>query len=224
MSPAADTQRSASAKSSKLGGKEFEETFKPKSRDGSAKEPEGKKGKKKKAGFPKLIIIIMIIVVLLGGAGTALYFSGMLNPVLAKAGLIKASPGISLADQQAALDKKAADLVAKESTLNELQKKLDAQQATAAASASAAAASPSVSPTFETLLTGLSTEKLTELQQVGSIYSKMDPTAAVAIMTKIYDTKQIAVIIYYMQPAVAALVLAKLDPTLAANVTKLLTN
>jgi flagellar motility protein MotE (MotC chaperone) len=43
-------------------------------------------------------------------------------------------------------------------------------------------------------------------------------------MTKIYDVRQIAIIIYYMRPASSAQVMAKLDPALAADVTELLTS
>ena len=222
MSPAAEDKK-ASGKAAKLGGKEFEETFKPK-KGASAKELEDpkSKGKKKKKKGPKPIIFIIVIVVLLGGSFAFLYLSGNLTKALSMVGLGPPQPSasVSLEEQQKALDQKAAELKAKEQTLTELQAKLDKQKAAQAS----AAASPSASPTFETYRAGLSAEKLAELKQVGSIYSKMDAAAAVTIMTKIYDAQQIAVIVYYMNPAAAALVLAKLEPALSASVTKLLTS
>jgi flagellar motility protein MotE (MotC chaperone) len=156
---------------------------------------------------------------LLAGAVAALYFSGNLNYVMGLVGLSKpaATATTTIEDQQKALEQQAADLAAKEEALSELQKKLDEQQA-----ALDAQSVPSPSPTFETVLAGLSEEKLSEIKQVGAIYSKMDPAAAAEIISKIYDTQHIAIIIYNMQPAASALVLAKLDPALAADVTTLL--
>jgi flagellar motility protein MotE (MotC chaperone) len=218
MSPAAEKQKTAQDRSGKLGGKDFEETFKPKGTTvKELEEPKGKK-KKKKSG-PKVLIIIIIIILLLAGSAAALYFSGNLNNVLSMVGLAPSTPSQSIEEQQAALDQKAAELDAKAQELDKLQLKLDAQQA-ALESASAA---PSASPTFEAILSGFSEEKLKELKQVGAIYSKMDPAAAAAIMLGIYDSTQIAVIVYFMQPAASALLLAKLDPSLAGDVTKIMT-
>lgn len=223
----------AEAKSNKLGGKEFEETFKPKSRDSIADkdiEDTGKKkknkkkdsGKKKKSGFPKLVLILMIVLVLIGGAGAALYFSGNLTTVFEAVGLTKPPEEVALEDKQAALDQRETALNEREKTLNELQAKLDAQQKALDDAESAAIASAEANRTFEEIRAGFSDEKLAELKQIGAIYSKMDAVAAAAIMTKIYDDQQIAVIIYYMQPAASALLLSKLDISLAASVTQLL--
>lgn len=233
MSPAADTQKSSS-KSGKLGGKEFEETFKPKSRDNvdendiedkkGKKGKKGKKDKKKKSGFRKIILILMIFIVLVVGAGAALYFSGNLNTIFETVGLTKPPAEITIEQKQAALDQREAALNEREQGLNDRQTQLDTQQKAFDDAQSAASASADANKPFEEILAGFSEEKLAELKQVGSIYSKMDATAAAVIMTKIYDDKQLAVIVYYMQPAASALVLAKLDPALAAGVTQILTN
>ena len=219
MSPGAGKQKKAE-------DKEFEETFKPKKGNIPEKLEDDKKGKKKKKkpGFIKILIIIGIIIILLGGAVTALYFSGILTPLLDMAGIhlqLPTNPGPSIAEQQAALDQRKTELDAREEELNKLKDKLDAQQTAldAAAEASAAAAA-----TLEGILSGYSEQKLAELKQVGSIYTKMDPAAAATIMTRIYDSKQLAVIIYYMQPAASALVMEKLDPGLAADITSILTS
>lgn len=224
MSPAKTIEKTSSARSDKTSGREFEETFKPKNREASPKNLDEGKGKKKKSGFPKIIIIILIIVILIAGAGGALYFSGNLNSVLSMVGLAKNTSGAAAADQQAALDRRKAELDAREQSLNDLQKKLNAQQETLDEKMSAAEASAAANRTFEEIRAGLSEEKLTELQQVGSIYSKMDPKAAAAVMTQIYNPQQIAVIIYFMQPAASASLLAKMDAPLAASVTQLLTS
>ncbi|UOO37327.1 hypothetical protein IZU99_08700 [Oscillospiraceae bacterium CM] len=220
MSPA-----STAGKPGKLGDKEFEEAFKP----GTKGVPADKVGKaKKKSPLVMVVIIVLIILVLIAGGVAGLYLTGNLNPLLQAVGLgslVDTSQG----DRAAALDAREAALNAREQALNDLQKQLDDQ---AAQSSTAPSTSPSgtdgqtttttSTQTLEELLTGLSTEKLTELQQVGAIYSKMDAVSAGAIMTKVYDAQQIAVIVYYMQPAAAALLLSKLDPQLAADVTKIL--
>lgn len=223
MSPAAEEQRSASSKASKLGGKEFEETFKP--QKGMDKNLEDKKGKKKKKSpLGKIILVFIILIVLVGGAGAALYFSGNLDSVFTAIGLPALSGGLTIEDQQAALAEREAALAEKEKSLTSLQEKLDAQQAALDEATSAAEASADANRTFEELLADFTEEKLTELKQVGSIYSKMEATAAAAILTELYEERQIAVIIYYMQPAAAALVLAQLDAALAASVTKIMTS
>jgi flagellar motility protein MotE (MotC chaperone) len=50
----------------------------------------------------------------------------------------------------------------------------------------------------------------------------MDAEAAAAIVSELYDAQQIAAICYSMQPQAAALMLEKLEPELAAEVTAIL--
>lgn len=251
MSPAADKQKGTSAKGGKLGGKEFEEAFKPNGKaaaEGAEGGKKGKKGKLDKAGKkkkPKILVVIIVILVLLvmvGGAGAFLYMSGNLNKLIDQ-GL--RAVGLQLISSQTASPSPSASTspdVAETSPGASPSPQASASISPVQPSASGALTSPGVSPTvspgvsasaspsagttqsFESLRSSFSDEKLTELKQVGTIYSKMDAAAAAAIMTKIYDVKQIAVIVYYMQPAASAQVLAKLDPTVAANVTKLMTS
>ncbi|NLT14726.1 MAG: hypothetical protein GXY05_10345 [Clostridiales bacterium] len=225
MSPAVEARRPSRA--AKLGGKEFEEAFKPKSRESTAKELEEKKGpekiQKKKSGFRKLIFIILALIILIGGAVAALYFSGNLNTVFEAVGLKKPEAMITLEERQAALDQRETALDKREQELGALQQKLEAQQKALEEAQSAASASAAANRTFEEIRSDFSEEKLAELKQVGAIYSKMDAAAAASIITSIYDAKQVAVIIYYMQPAAAALVLANLEASLAAGITKILT-
>lgn len=218
MSPEAESVKTAPSRSGKLGGKNFEETFKPnKAIARDLEEPKGKKKKKKSKG----LVIFLVIIVLLAGSGAALYFTGFLNDALAMLGLSKPSEGFTISELQAALDEKTTELEAAVKEINALQAELEAQQAQLD---SVAAAAPSANPSFETILAGFSEEKLTELKQIGTIYSKMDPAAAAAIMLGIYDSTQIAVIVYYMQPAASALLLEQLDPALAGDVTLIMTS
>ncbi len=226
MSPAVEARQMPGTR--KLGGKEFEETFKPKSRDSTVKALEDKndkkKSKKKKSAARKIIIFLMIIIVLVGGAGAALYFSGNLNAVFEAVGLKKTATAVTIEEQQATLIKREAELNEKEQKLAELQEKLDVRQKALEEAENAAVAEAAASRTFEESRSDYTEGKLAELKQVGAIYSKMDSAAAAAIMEAIYDEKQIAVIIYYMQPAAAATVMANMDANLAASVTKILTS
>lgn len=221
MSPA--DVKAASLKSTKLVGKQFEETFKPKKTD-NIKNIETVKGKKKKSVVKRLVIILVILIVLIGGAGAALYFSGNLDAVFTAIGLppLFDTGAITIEEQQAALDAREAALNAREKELSSQQETLAAQRQALDDDIAAAEASANANRTFEEIRAGYSEEKLTELKQVGSIYSKMDAEAAAAIITEMYDNRQIAVIIYYMQPAASALVMANLDPELAADVTEIL--
>lgn len=227
MSPAAEAAKRTS-KSAKLGGKEFEDTFKPKSRDSTAREledhKEKEKGKKKKSGLRKIIIILFVLIILVGGAVAALYFSGNLDTAFEAVGLKKPAALITIEELETALGQRETALNEKEKELGALQEKLDAQQKALDDAQSATSASAAANMTFEEIRSGFSEKKLSELKQVGAIYSKMDAAAAAAIITNIYDDQQIAVIIYHMQPAAAALVLANLDAQLAADVTKILTS
>lgn len=205
--------------------KQFAETFKPKkgnpNLEKTLKESTAKKSaKKKKKGFPKIIIILLILVLLIGGAGAALYFSGNLNGVLGMVGITLPAPdtGATLEEREAALDQREAELDKREKSLDLLESQLNEQQA----SLSENEDPEDVESTFEELLGGMSEQKLQELKKVGVIYSKMDPASAAAIMTEMYDTQQIAVIIYYMQPAASALALEAMDAEFAAGVTEIL--
>lgn len=222
MSPAAG--KTAAINTKTMGGKEFEETFRPKGGNivsgKLANEKTVVKKKRKKSVFIKILIILLALIVLLGGSVAALYFSGNLTAVFNLVGLQLPS-GPSIAERQAALDHREAELKAFEQSLNELAEELDARQAALEAAENTP---PVTETTFEEIRAAFSDEKLSELQQLGVIYSKMDPAAAAAIMTEIYDADQIAVIVYNMKPAAAALVLEKLAPALAADVTEILAN
>ncbi|NLA87653.1 MAG: hypothetical protein GX847_10335 [Clostridiales bacterium] len=224
MSSAAEAQRQYN--SSKLGGKEFSEAFKPRSRETTARELEDKKGrgkaKKKKSGFRRLIIIVLILIILISGAGAALHFSGNLNVVFEAVGLKKPAAMLTVEERQASLDRREAALDEREQELNERQKTLEVQQTALEDALRAADAAAAENRTFEEIRSGFSEEKLAELKQVGIIYSKMDAAAAASIIANIYEEQQIAVIIYHMQPAAAALVMANMDARLAADVTEIL--
>ncbi|SHH83750.1 hypothetical protein SAMN02745823_01119 [Sporobacter termitidis DSM 10068] len=246
MSPVAEAQKTATVKTGRLDGKEFEETFKPKGRDKTAKELEdkdkkgkdgkdgkdGKKGKKKKPKFLRILIIVMIILVLLGGAGAALYLSGNLNNIINNTlnaiGLQMIAPGTA-APSDTAGTSGAPDIEASASPEASITPE-EPNVSDSPEESPTPEASPSPDGfdteerTFEKILADFSEEKLTELKRVGLIYSKMDPAAAGAIMTNIYDPEQIAIIVYNMPPAASALLLAQLDAGLAAQVTKLMTS
>lgn len=225
MSPAAGAKTSAPSKAGKLGGSQFEETFRPKSRESTARELADDKGKrsgkdgKKRSRFPIVLIIILIILVLLGGSVAVLYFSGNLTKLID--GALNA---VGLQMISSASAPPAAETPEPADSLDYFGGSIDIIEEAKPGVSEPVEATPTPPKTFEEIRAGFSEEKLAELKQVGTIYSKMDPEAAAKIMTKIYDVRQIAIIIYYMRPASSALVLAKLDPALAAEVTTLLTS
>lgn len=244
MGSTATIEKATASKSGRMNGKEFEETFKPKKSDnltdagsGEEKAQKGKKNKKdsgekekKKKPVLRAIIIISMVLMLIIASLVALYVSGNFSSIFDKAisavgltDVLKSgdSESSSIREQQAALEQRTADLDAREEELNALQEKLDKQTAELDGTLTETA---TTSESFEDIRAGFSEEKLTELKQVGVIYSKMDAAAAAEIMTRIYDTQQLAVIIYYMQPAASAALLAELDAGLAADVTQMLMN
>ncbi len=65
----------------------------------------------------------------------------------------------------------------------------------------------------------LSDERIAELQNLGNIYSTMDPAAAAEILPQLYGVIDMAAIIYYMDESAAATLLSLLNSALAAQIT-----
>ncbi len=198
----------------------FEKAFKPNKTDVNFGVATNEKVKKKKKSPVKKIIIIAALLLVLGGAGTAAYFFGYLDPVLLKVGIKKSEAVASLEQREANLEKRRRELDEREKSLNMAEdvlgkerKKLESDKAAAAAA---------VVETFEEIKSNLSEQKLEEIKKVALIYSTMDTSAAATVITKVYNTDDIAAIIFYMKPEAAAQLLAKLDTGLAANITKML--
>lgn len=217
MAEALGSNKRAPAKG-KTNDETFEKAFKPNKSDVNFGVTTNERAKKKKKSPVKGIVIVAILVVLLGGAGTAAYFFGYLDPMLMKFGIIKSEAELSLEQRETALNKRLKELDEREKSLNLAEEVLSKERKTLENEKAAAAAVK----TFEEIKSELSEQKLEEIKKVALIYSTMDTAAAATVITKVYNTEDIAAIIYYMKPDAAALLLAKLDTALAANVTKML--
>jgi flagellar motility protein MotE (MotC chaperone) len=136
-----------------------------------------------------------------------------------------------LVDKQTELDKKQAELDQRETDLNTRETALKEKESALTSTSTTDSTSTSSTTTsstdiqsstdFESMLKALSDEKLTEIKKLATIYSKMDAAAAATVMEGMYSNDDIALIVYYMTPASAASVLAKMNATLAASITTL---
>lgn len=198
----------------------LEENLSPKKKGkGSAAEDSkldasGGAGKPKKKKKGKALRIIIILLLLAAIATIALWYLRIIpDPTGFWARKSLDEYQTQLDQQQTELDQKQAELDQREVDLNARETSISAQESTATGTTSAS------SDNFETILGKLSTEKITELQKLASIYTKMDAAAAASIMTGMYSNQDIALIIYYMKADAAALVLANMSTTLAATIT-----
>lgn len=207
--------------------KEFEENMSPRKDDPipPVKKKERKELKKHKKS--KLLLVLIALLVLAGVSLVAVRFgvlekfgipvppalravTGMTQTDTAQADTTQTNPG-KTSDTQ-------GDMTIPETTVQPeaptVQNRTNTQTVE----------SPATDPagTFQEMRAALSEEKLTELKKIGTIYSKMDPTAAADIMVEIYQPMELATIIYYMQPAAAAALLAKMDSAQAARITQIL--
>lgn len=220
-------------------GRKFEETFKPASRpappDGEAEQPVKKK--RKGAGRRALIIILALVLIIAAGAA-ALVFTGTADVILDAFGIPNFLPGAETRSLEYQLRQRAYELDQREEFLNAREDYLTQREAELKDESErldirernlvrqqeewAAEVEAAKKMTITDILAAYSEEKLKSMQQVGMIYSKMDPEAAAAIASELYDAQQIAVICYSMQPQAAAQLLEKIEPALAADVTKIL--
>ncbi|MPM03690.1 hypothetical protein SDC9_49957 [bioreactor metagenome] len=203
--------------------RKFEDAFKPK-KDNNVNfgvlKNEKKAQKKIKKSKKKTLLLILVLIIAIGAAGAALYFTGLLNPVLERIGLRQpaAETQLSIEERETLLDLKETELNKKEETLNQREKQLEekdlAQQTQSDGNETA--------KSFSEMIKGLSEDELSYLKKVSSIYSKMDAAEAATILTGIFDLTEISSILYYMQPAVSAAVLEQMEPAKAAEITQIM--
>ncbi len=205
--------------------KEFEENMSPRKDDPIPRAKKKKERKKHKKG--KLLLILIALLVLAGAFLVAVRFG-----VLEKFG-IPVPPALRAVTGTAQTDTVQTDTAQTDPTqTTDTQGDIAMPETTVQPEAptvqngtnTQTVESPATDPagTFQEMRASLSEEKLTELRKVGTIYSKMDPTAAADIMVEIYQPMELATIIYYMQPAAAAALLAKMDSAQAARITQIL--
>ena len=200
----------------------FSETFRPKvDKVDPAKVNANKAGnvsKPKKSR--KVLIILACIVVLIAGAVAALYFTGLLTPVLEYVGIVEQDPiENSIEARKKALDKREAQLDEREKHLKELEAQLSRLQAELEEKQNAL---EDGNKAFEEILSELSEEKLQEIKRVANIYGNMDPAKAAEILENMYGNVEMSLILYHMKPAASALVLEQMNTGLAASITKIM--
>lgn len=228
MSPQATAAGKRPPARDKNGGeREFEENLKPNNTRvnfGVAKNEKAKKEKQRKKRSPRRIILtLLIVLVLLGGTGTALYLTGILNPVLEPFGLARNSGGVLTAEERdSMLDDREAMLDVREKSLDQREERLNAREETLAQAEADAQEADAANTSFEELLGELTEEKLEEINRVGLSYSKMDPAQAAAILSGLDSEVEASLILYHMPPAASAQVLEQMDVTLAADLTRMM--
>jgi len=220
-------------------GKKFEETFKPANRPVPQDDVEAEKaGGKKKGRGRRVLIIILALIVLVAAGAAALVFTGTADVILETFGIPNFLPGAEVRSLQYQLQQRAYELDNREQLLNAREDMLDQREAELLERSEQLdvrernlrkqqeeweeSVEAAKKMTITDILASYSEDKLKSMQQVGAIYSKMEPEAAASIASELYDAQQIAVICYSMQPQAAAKLLENLDPKLAADVTEIL--
>lgn len=202
-------------------GEQFEETFRPRKNVVNFGVLKNEKAKKvKRPGKKHPAVLLLILVLLLTAVGAAAYFTGALSPVLERFGITG-----SAEEAQLSLEEREAQLAAKEAELNQREEGLDRREKQLKETESSLReedGAPETAETFGEKLRSLTDEELTNLKKVSAIYAKMDPVKAAAAMGGVYDLSETSAILYYMQPAAAALVLEQMDPGRAADITNLM--
>lgn len=77
-----------------------------------------------------------------------------------------------------------------------------------------------VNSSFELYVAGLSEERIIQLEQLGTIYSGMEPEQAAVALPELGSTLDMAVVIYFMEPQSSAEVLNCIDAEFAAQITE----
>ena len=77
-----------------------------------------------------------------------------------------------------------------------------------------------VNNSFELYIASLSEERIAQYEQLGTIYSNMEPEQAVAAISAIGSVLDMAVVIYYMESTSSAAVFNYMDAELAAQITE----
>ena len=173
---------------------------------------------KKKAGVAIVVLLLVATIIalavmvvtknLFGGRDSIITFLTSMDPAYE-----------TLQQKQAELQAFEADLTAreeaaagKEASLADKQTKLDEQ--------AAALEQEKVIGSFELYVASLSSERIAQFQQLGTIYSNMEPEQAAAALSELGSAMDMAIVIYYMKPDSSAAVLDSTDPELAAQITE----
>ncbi len=183
----------------------------------AAAAPKEKKSKKK-AGVAIIVLLLVATIIALGVmVVTKNLFGG--RDMIVKF-LISMDPAYETLQQkdaelmalEAALAAREEDVAGREAAVAQEQAELEEQ--------AAALQQQEVLSSFELYIADLSEERLAQFQQLGTIYSNMEPEQAAEALSKVESTMDMAIVIYYMKPDSSAAVLNSLSPQLAAHITE----
>ncbi len=183
------------------------------------KEKKGKEGKKeKKGGFLGVFIMLLLVLLALGGLVASVFFNwlGIRDTMIGMLGSLDPAY-VTNEERAAALELKSTELSEREATIASdearlAQLEVDLQGEVAEQQAQ----QTELTPLYRR---NLPEDRILELQNLGSIYSKMDAASAAAILPELYTIADMATILFYMNQTVAAEVLAGIDADLAADIT-----
>ena len=178
-----------------------------------------KQGKKKKKKMVVVIVPILVAAVivmavmivtknLFGGRDTVLSMLSSMDPDYETA----QERELSLNALEEELSSREESLAKNEAALAEDLAELEEK--------SAAIHQEETNSSFELYIAGLSEERISQLKQLGTIYSNMEAEQAASALSEIGSEMDMAVVIYYMEPESSAEVLNCMDSELAAQVTE----
>lgn len=184
----------------------------------------GSKPEKKSKGTATILIILFL---LLAAGGTAAYFSVANNLFGGRDYVIEQLNSAlialdwdykSLVEKQAELELREAKVLSREAELEKKEQKLKDKEAAASVSTGGSLSN------FENLITGLTEERKTQIQQISAIYTGMEPKKAAEAVAKLSSLEDMALVVYFMKEKSAAEVMAALTTDTAARITAFMLN
>jgi flagellar motility protein MotE (MotC chaperone) len=189
----------------------------------------GAKPPAKKSGFPKVLLLLALLLALLLVAGVCLFFDlfswrgnllsalASLDPEYSSYSELLAERETGLNSRENALDLREQELASREAAL---AAQSDSQQRQAAAldarEKELNGRRLDLTPLFRK---DISEEKLTELKNLGKIYSGMEAEAAAQALSLLNGPVEMAEVLFYMDKKAASALMAALKPELAAQIT-----
>ena len=194
----------------------------------------GEEGEEKRRGFPKILFFIAFLLALLLVAGVMFFFdlfslrSNILNA--ANHAIASLDPNYRpydtlLTERENALDEREDALNARENDLRQQEAALvgdndNLDKRAAALTAREKAFKEQQLNSTPLFRREISEEKLTELKNLGKIYSTMEPDAAAQALSLLSGAQEMSEVLFYMDNTAAAALMAALNPEIAAQITR----
>lgn len=204
----------------------------------SGRKMENKKGKAPQTGKKNIVskpekkskgtaIFLIFLFLVLAAGGTVAYFSVANNLFGGRDYVIEQLNSVlialdweykSLAEKQVELELREATVLSKEGELEKKEQKLKEKEAAASVSTGGTLSN------FENLITGLTEERKTQIQQISAIYTGMEPQKAADAVAKLSSLEDMALVLYFMKQKSAAEVMAAMTTDTAARITAFMLN